>query len=88
MTEPLWAKLSYSIGILGVFFGGLLLILRRKSAAIFYVVSILGLLAHRVWVFTVSDRASEAPLTLFLPVVINVLALLVALHGTKRRWIV
>lgn len=88
MTEPLWAKLSYSLGISGMFLGSVFLIFRKKLATILFLASILGFILHRTWVFGFSELSSEAPLTLFLPILINLIAVLLAYYGVKKGWIV
>lgn len=87
MSEPFWAKLSYSAGIIGILVGSILLVLRKKAAAYFYMVSLVGFIIHRIWVFGFSDRADEAPWTLFLPMLIIISAIWIARLGSIKRWI-
>ena len=87
MTEPLWAKLCYSGGIIGILIGSLLLVFRKISALYFFIFSLAGFLIHRAWIFGFSERAEEAPWTLFLPILIIIISILLVRLGTKKGWI-
>lgn len=92
IPEPFWAKIGYVIGILGFFIGAIFLILRKKKANLFFIVSIIGFLSHRIWIFGLSDITDTlepiAPITLFLPIVISLMAMLIVRKGEKDNWIV
>ena len=87
ITEPLWAKLCYSGGIIGILIGSIFLVFRKKSASFFFIASLIGFLIHRAWVFGFSERAEEAPWTLFLPVIIILISILIVKLGSKKKWI-
>lgn len=89
--DPPWARTGYVTGIVGLFVGSVLLLLRRKWSIAFFIASAIGFLTHRFWVFALSDivhsLAPYAPVTLFLSVVFNVTAILVAMKGKRAGWI-
>lgn len=91
MTEPLWAQLGYTIGIIGVFFGGLFMLLRKRIGMLILIISILGFITHRFWLFALSDVVDELPqityFTLFIAVIINLLAIWAMKKGAKSGWI-
>jgi len=91
IPEPGWAIIGYVIGILGIFIGVVLMILRKKKAIILLMISILGFLSHRFWLFGLSNITDSlepiAPITLFLPIVISLIAILIARKGEKENWI-
>ena len=84
MTEPFYAKICYSGGIIGVLIGSILMVIRKKLALLFFIISLVGFLIHRFWVFALSDRADEAPWTLFLPILIVLLSILIVSLGSKK----
>ena len=91
MPEPIWAKMGYIIGIIGIFIGSIFLCLRKKWAILILNISILGFLTHRFWLFFMSDIVdslpSFAPFTLFLSVVLNLIAIYILKKGIKGKWV-
>jgi hypothetical protein len=73
--------------VIGVLFGSIFLILKTKLASIFFWASVFGFVLYRTWVFIFSDRASEAPLTLFLPILIHLIVVFLVSCGLKKGWI-
>ena len=91
MPDPIWAKIGYVIGIIGNFIGAALLCLRNKLSILFLVISIIGFLTHRFWLFFMSDIIETLPsiakFTLFGAVFFNLIAIYILKKGVKRKWI-
>jgi len=91
MPEPIWAKVGYIIGIIGMFIGSILLCLRKKMTVLILTISIIGFLTHRFWLFFMSDIVdslpSFAPITLFLSVILNLIAIYILKKGIKGKWV-
>jgi hypothetical protein len=91
MPEPIWAKTGYIIGIIGIFIGGVFLYFRKKWTILFLTISIIGFLTHRFWLFFISDiidsLPSFAPVTLFLSIILNLIAIYILKRGIKGKWI-
>jgi len=91
VPDPLWAKTGYVIGILANFTGAIFLMLRKKQTVSVLVISILGFLTHRIWLFGFSDIIDTlpafAPITLFLSIILCLIAILIVNKGKKHYWI-
>jgi len=63
----------------------------KKQANKILTISILGFLTHRFWLFFMSDLIdslpSFAPFTLFLSVVLNLIAIYILKKGIKEKWV-
>ena len=91
MLEPLWTQVGYTIGIIGLFLGSLFLLLRKKIAYHFYVISACGFITHRFWLYflsgTLDTLASYAPFTLLISILLDFLGVWVTKQGLKQKWI-
>lgn len=91
LPEPDWAKFAHVTGIVGNFIGGIFLCFRKKIAIWFLVVSVIGFLTHRMWLFLLSDivesLAPYAYVTLFLSSILGVIAIVILIKGRKSGWV-
>jgi len=91
LPEPVWARVGYTVGILGVLAGGILMTLRKRLAIPALVTSILGFVIHRSWLFFMSDILSElpsiAPLTLMGATILNIAAIWILSRGIRNGWV-
>ena len=84
--DPIWVKALYVIGIIGLFIGSILLMLRRKVALYFFLSFIVLMTSHRIYMLTYTERASEAPLIPFIPIFIVAFFSLFSAFVYRKNW--
>lgn len=88
---PTWAEIGYGVGILGSCLGGAGAVLQRSWARWAYAASVTGLLAHRAWLLGLSGMTellpAIAPVSLFVPVLIDGLAIWAVSKGVRDGWV-
>ena len=90
-ATPFWAEGAYQVGLVGMFFGCVAMFVRHRWSRGLFALSILGFLVHRAWLFLLSGLThhlpSVAPVTLFLAVFLNVVAVWAVTRGIRNGWV-
>lgn len=90
-ATPIWAEGGYQVGLVAMLLGATAMCLRHRSSRGLFALSILGLLVHRSWWFLFSGLTHllppVAPVTLFLAVFLNLLAIGAVTRGLGRDWV-
>jgi hypothetical protein len=90
-ARPSWALLAYATAVFGGLLGGVALLMRRKFAAILFIISLLGLILQNYYSFGVAKVQEIYPASvIILPAIVVVIAILLiwfARSATAKKWL-
>lgn len=88
---PAWATAAFAIAVFGGFLGSILLLLRKKSAKIIFIISLIAILVQMYYNFFVIDSfAIYGPGAAVMPTLIIIFALFFiwfSKYSIKKNWI-
>ena len=91
LPDPLWTKACYAIGQVFSGIGALGIVMRSRWARWFYLVSLCGFVAQRIWLVffsgLMSDLPSYAPATMLLVIVVPLALIGFVTSGLRRNWL-
>jgi tryptophan-rich sensory protein len=90
-ARPSWAFLAYATAVFGGLLGGVALLMRRKFAAILFIISLLGLILQNYYSFGVAKVQEIYPASvIILPAIVVVIAILLiwfSRSATAKKWL-
>jgi hypothetical protein len=76
-TRPVWVTIAYALAVFGGTLGAIALLLRKKIAKSFFILSLTGILAQQFYIFFLSDALNLLGLEdIFLPLAVIVIGFL------------
>ena len=90
-ATPAWATAAFAIAVFAGIIGCILLLLRKKLAKIFFIISFLGIVVQNAYSFGFTDASQHfKAFDWFLVISVPVIAILLILYSKKaisRHWI-
>lgn len=90
-ATPAWATAAFAIAVFAGIIGCILLLLRKKLAKVFFIISFLGIVAQNAYSFGFTDASQYfKAFDWFLIISVPVIAILLILYSKKaisRHWI-
>ena len=83
-TKPAWATAAFAFAVFAGLTGSIALLLRKKWAAPLFLISLLGILIHQLYLFLVSNIMDEAsPSMMVMPILVTVTGIFLVWYSRK-----
>jgi len=83
-NKPAWATAAFAFAVFAGVFGSIGLLMRKKWATALFIISLLGILIHQVYIFFISGAMEGAsPLQMVMPVLVTIIGVFLVWFSKK-----
>jgi len=85
-NKPAWATAAFAFAVFAGLIGALGLLMRKKWATTLFIISLLGILAHQVYIFFISGIMEDADASLMaMPIVVTVIGFFLVWYSKSLK---
>lgn len=85
-NKPAWATAAFAFAVFAGLLGALGLIMRKKWATTLFIISLLGILAHQLYIFFISGIMDGADASLMvMPILVTIIGFFLVWYSKKKE---